>query len=109
MHSLGNEGDINSQLSASVTFNHESYRDGSANTGDEEIQAAVYGHMGFASQIEQYYTGFIASDMNLLNDFMNLGESIKNGDMSLFTNYINSAYDNSADNWKPKIKAEYWD
>ena len=105
INSSQNEGFIDLGL----TLQHEAHRDGIV--GDEQSQYietvnAVAGHtqMALAMAIDKLYTkdmlNHISSDANLQNDINAYMYAAYTGNTGLFADYVNAAYDSSADYWK---------
>ena len=105
INSSQNEGFIDLGL----TLQHEAHRDGIIS--DEQGQYietvnAVAGHtqMALAMAIDKLYTkdmlNHISSDTNLQNDINAYMYAAYTGNTSLFADYVNAAYDSSADYWR---------
>ena len=105
INSNQNEGFIDLGL----TLQHEAHRDGIV--GDEQSQYietvnAVAGHtqMALAMAIDKLYTkdmlNHISSDANLQNDINAYMYASYTGNTGLFADYVNAAYDSSADYWR---------
>ena len=105
LNSSQNEGFIDLGL----TLQHEAHRDGIV--GDEQSQYietvnAVAGHtqMALAMAIDKLYTkdmlNHISSDANLQNDINAYMYASYTGNTGLFADYVNAAYDSSADYWR---------
>lgn len=105
INSSQNEGFIDLGL----TLQHEAHRDGIIS--DEQGQYietvnAVAGHtkMALAMAIDKLYTkdmlNHISSDTNLQNDINAYMYAAYTGNTGLFADYVNTAYDSSADYWK---------
>ena len=105
INSSQNEGFIDLGL----TLQHEAHRDGIIS--DEQSQYietvnAVAGHtkMALAMANDKLYTkdmlNHISSDTNLQNDINAYLYAAYTGNTGLFADYVNAAYDSSADYWK---------
>jgi translation initiation factor IF-1 len=93
--SLG--GSVEEQLLASVVLGHEAYRDGVVGPGQTaETEAAARAHTEMALRMaESYGTGLITGDANLNADVMAYAAG-----EGAFGEYVDQAYDSSADYWK---------
>jgi murein DD-endopeptidase MepM/ murein hydrolase activator NlpD len=98
---LGQKGNIASQLAAGVVMQHEAYRNGLYDgqlMQEYETQRAVVGHTEMAMRVaKEYGYGFIAQNAKLSRD---VAEYWKGPET--FAKYVGDAYDKSADYWKLK-------
>ena len=105
INSSQNEGFIDLGL----TLQHEAYRDGIVSDAQSqfiETANAVAGHtkMALAMTKDSLYTkemlNHISSDSNLQNDINAYMYASYTGNTGLFADYVNVAYDSSADYWR---------
>jgi hypothetical protein len=96
---LGQKGNIASQLAAGIVMGHEAYRNGlydGAVMQEYETQRAAVGHTEMALRAaKEYGTGLITSSENLTNDVLNYLQGPEE-----FAKYVGATYDSSADYWK---------
>jgi hypothetical protein len=96
---LGQKGNIASQLAAGTVMQHEAHRNGVYDgvLGQEyETQRAALGHTEMALRVaKEYGTGLITSSENLTNDVLNYLQGPET-----FAKYVGSTYDSSADYWR---------
>ena len=114
LNSSQNDGFIDLGL----TLQHEAHRDGIVS--DEQSQYietvnAVAGHtkMALAMAIDKLYTkdmlNHISSDSNLQNDINAYLYAAYTGNTGLFADYVNAAYDSSADYWRVLSNGDLYD
>jgi murein DD-endopeptidase MepM/ murein hydrolase activator NlpD len=98
---LGQKGNIASQLAAGTVMQHEAHRNGVYDgvLGQEyETQRAVTGHTEMALRVaKEYGRGFIAQNAKLSQD---VAEYVKGPES--FARYVGDTYDSSVDYWKLK-------
>ncbi len=89
-----------SRLRLGTVLGHEAHRDGE-DSGQEvqesETVKAVYNHTGMALDMENDYSGLIASDKSLLKDVIRLGSTQNLND---YSESVLTDYDSTKDYWK---------
>ena len=114
INSSQNEGFIDLGL----TLQHEAYRDGIVSDAQSqfiETANAVAGHtqMALAMANDKLYTkdmlNHISSDTNLQNDINAYIYASYTGNTGLFADYVNAAYDSSADYWRVLSNGDLYD
>ena len=101
-----------------LTLQHEAHRDGIVSDAQSqfiETANAVAGHtqMALAMANDKLYTkdmlNHISSDTNLQNDINAYIYASYTGNTGLFADYVNAAYDSSADYWRVLSNGDLYD